>query len=61
MVRLHEFYQKDVVEQLMKGGKYTNRMQIPKVEKVVILWPSGREQTLQAPALGQLHHLKEPV
>jgi large subunit ribosomal protein L5 len=36
MARLYEFYKKDVVEQLMKGGRYANRMQVPKVEKVVV-------------------------
>jgi large subunit ribosomal protein L5 len=36
MVQLYEFYKKDVVEQLLKGGRYTNRMQVPKVEKVVL-------------------------
>jgi large subunit ribosomal protein L5 len=34
--RLHEFYRTEVTEQLLKTGKYTNRMQVPKVEKVVI-------------------------
>jgi large subunit ribosomal protein L5 len=36
MVQLYEKYKKDVVEQLMKSGRYTNRMQVPKVEKIVI-------------------------
>ena len=36
MSQLHEHYKKEVVEQLMKVGKYTNRMQVPKVEKVVV-------------------------
>jgi large subunit ribosomal protein L5 len=36
MARLQEHYRKDVVEQLMKSGKYANRMQVPKVEKVVL-------------------------
>ena len=36
MVQLYEKYKKDVVEQLMKGGRYANRMQVPKVEKIVI-------------------------
>ena len=36
MARLYEFYKKDVVEQLMKGGRYANRMQVPKVERVVV-------------------------
>ena len=34
--QLHEHYKKTVVEELVKTGKYTNRMQVPKVEKVVI-------------------------
>lgn len=35
--RLHEYYKKDVVEALMKGGgRYTNRLQVPRVEKVVV-------------------------
>ncbi|MCG3149894.1 MAG: 50S ribosomal protein L5 [Verrucomicrobiae bacterium] len=36
MSQLHEHYQKTIVEQLLQSGKYTNRMQVPKVEKVVI-------------------------
>jgi large subunit ribosomal protein L5 len=36
MPLLYEHYKKVVVEQLMKGGHYTNRMQVPKLEKVVI-------------------------
>jgi len=36
MVQLYETYKKDVVEQLMKSGRYANRMQVPKVEKIVI-------------------------
>jgi large subunit ribosomal protein L5 len=36
MAQLYEYYKKDVVEKLLKGGHYTNRMQIPKVEKVVV-------------------------
>ncbi len=31
------------------------------VERVEIRWPSGRKQTLAAPATGQIHHLKEPI
>jgi hypothetical protein len=31
------------------------------VEKAVVLWPSGKEQTIPAPAVGRLHQLKEPV
>jgi large subunit ribosomal protein L5 len=36
MPQLYEYYKKDVVEQLLKGTRYTNRMQVPKVEKVVV-------------------------
>jgi large subunit ribosomal protein L5 len=36
MVQLYETYKKDVVERLLKGGQYANRMQVPKVEKIVI-------------------------
>jgi large subunit ribosomal protein L5 len=36
MPLLYEHYKKDVVEKLLKDGKYANRMQVPKVEKVVL-------------------------
>ena len=36
MAQLKEFYRTQVIESLMKSGRYTNRMQAPKVEKVVI-------------------------
>jgi len=36
MALLHEHYKKTVVEQLLKGGRYTNKMQVPKLEKVVV-------------------------
>lgn len=36
MARLYDYYKKEVVGQLMKGGRYTNRMQVPKVEKIVV-------------------------
>ena len=36
MSQLQSHYQTSIIEQLMKGGKYANRMQVPKVEKVVI-------------------------
>jgi enediyne biosynthesis protein E4 len=32
-----------------------------RVEKAVVLWPSGREQTIPAPAVDELHPLKEPA
>ncbi|MBZ5629141.1 MAG: CRTAC1 family protein [Acidobacteriia bacterium] len=33
----------------------------PQMEKVVIRWPSGREQTLEKPAAGEIHKIKEPA
>jgi hypothetical protein len=30
------------------------------VDRVVNRWPSGREQTIEAPELDRLHHIKEP-
>jgi large subunit ribosomal protein L5 len=36
MPQLYEHYKKDVVAQLMKDGRYSNRMQVPKLEKVVL-------------------------
>ena len=36
MSLLHEQYKKTIVEEMMKSGRYTNRMQVPKVEKVVL-------------------------
>jgi len=33
----------------------------PRIEKVVIRWPSGKVQTIENPAPNQLHKLKEPV
>jgi hypothetical protein len=32
----------------------------PKIEKVVIRWPSGREQTIPSPAPGRVHQVEEP-
>src|SRR5439155_15702827 len=32
----------------------------PQIEKAVIRWPSGQEQTIQAPQFGKLHQIKEP-
>ncbi|MDR3617729.1 MAG: CRTAC1 family protein [Paludisphaera borealis] len=32
----------------------------PKIEKAVVRWPSGAVQTLEAPAVGQVHKLEEP-
>jgi hypothetical protein len=29
------------------------------IEKVVIRWPSGREQVLESPSVDQIHHIKE--
>ncbi len=36
MAALHEHYKGKVVEELLKSGRYQNRMQVPKVEKVVL-------------------------
>ena len=36
MPQLHDYYKKTVVEQLLKSGRYTNKMQVPKLEKVVV-------------------------
>lgn len=36
MSRLYEQYRQQVVPALLKSGRYTNPMQVPKVEKVVI-------------------------
>ncbi len=36
MSQLYEMYKNEVVAQLLKSGRYTNRMQVPKVEKVVL-------------------------
>jgi hypothetical protein len=36
-------------------GKYRE------VEKVVIRWPSGQVQTIQAPEVGRVHRMKEPT
>jgi enediyne biosynthesis protein E4 len=36
-------------------GKY------PQMEKAVIRWPSGKIQTIDKPAAGQLHKIKEPA
>jgi hypothetical protein len=33
----------------------------PEVKKVVIRWPSGKVQTIDAPAPGQVHRIKEPA
>jgi len=32
----------------------------PSVEKAVIRWPSGTVQTVEAPAVGQVHVIEEP-
>jgi hypothetical protein len=31
----------------------------PRIEKAVILWPSGKVQTMERPAVGEIHKLKE--
>ena len=36
MPQLYDYYKNTVVEQLLKSGRYTNKMQVPKLEKVVV-------------------------
>jgi large subunit ribosomal protein L5 len=36
MPQLYDYYKNTVVEQLLKSGRYTNKMQAPKLEKVVV-------------------------
>jgi len=36
MTQLQEFYQKEVVTKLVESGRYPNKMQVPKVEKIVL-------------------------
>ncbi|MBM3859401.1 MAG: 50S ribosomal protein L5 [Verrucomicrobia bacterium] len=36
MPQLHDYYKNNVVEQLLKSGRYPNKMQVPKLEKVVV-------------------------
>jgi large subunit ribosomal protein L5 len=36
MSQLQQYYRTQVVEQLLKSGRYTNRMQVPRLEKVVV-------------------------
>ncbi len=36
MPQLYDHYKKTVVEQLLKSGRYTNKMQVPRLEKVVV-------------------------
>lgn len=33
----------------------------PQIEKAVIRWPSGKVQTMEKPAVGQIHKIKEPA
>jgi hypothetical protein len=33
----------------------------PSVTKAVIRWPSGKSQIVTAPAVNQLHRIKEPA
>jgi hypothetical protein len=33
----------------------------PSVSKAIIRWPSGKSQTVTAPAVDQLHRIKEPA
>ena len=36
MAQLFNYYKTEVVGQLLKSGRYANRMQVPKVEKIVL-------------------------
>lgn len=36
MARLKEYYKREVADQLMEEFKYSNRMEIPKLEKIVV-------------------------
>lgn len=36
MIRLKEFYKKDVMPQMMKKFNYKNTMEVPKIEKIVV-------------------------
>lgn len=36
MTRLKEFYEKEIVDSMMKKFGYTNKLQVPKLEKIVI-------------------------
>ena len=36
MAALHEYYKTKVVEEMLKSGRYSNKMQVPKLEKVVL-------------------------
>lgn len=36
MSQLQQYYRTQVVEQLLKSGRYRNRMQVPRVEKIVV-------------------------
>jgi hypothetical protein len=34
---------------------------VPKIEKAVVRWPSGKVQTIESPAPDQIHAVKEPL
>ena len=36
MAQLYDHYRKSVIEELLKSGRYTNRLQVPRVKKVVV-------------------------
>ena len=36
MAQLFDYYKTEVVGQLLKSGRFTNRMQVPRVEKIVL-------------------------
>ena len=45
----------------MTGGCILAWAGIRSVEKAVIRWPSGKVQTIDKPAVHQLHKVKEPA
>ena len=57
------------VQAVLAGSGFCSQNEFPlhyglgalaSVEKAVIRWPNGAEQTLEAPAIDQRHHVKEP-
>jgi hypothetical protein len=61
---------REQLQQVPGGGGYSAQNprvlhfglgKAPQVEKAVIRWPSGKEQTISAPAPGQVHQVEEPA
>ncbi len=57
------------LQEVSGGGGYSAQNQrrlhfglgkAPRIEKAVIRWPSGRVQTIEAPAAGRVHQVEEP-